>query len=774
MDATTTTLTKMYDELAHIPSPDGGWLLATNGDKMSAMINFSQRDMQAAEKRSFAVTHLTDFSTRSPQVLPASAFPLDTTEVALVVPSPSGKYVAQFRVPKATPDKPVLEIWKNNSIATRLPLGDIHGPLYTDTRFGGVSWSDNEEYVAYIAEKQPPKTASFFDMKKDTPACGVGHQFDYREDWGEKFDGRVCPRLFVAQWRERKVKEVQTGAHLSAAQPVFAKDSMSIYFIGVNEDTQRLGIIHCFQRPTQLYQTELPQFTDESASPSSQSQKASAVHIHLEDAVVHSTRLSPDGSCLIYLGSASVSTHGVCFKLRCLDLSSKTTRTIVDTVQLSKSFDDFPGIYTDVLPQRPWLDNGQTIVMQTGWRSSQALITVDIKTGTVTRFDPCGSVSPLTGQSVESEREEVAGWKILDVTSCNGGAVLSVRSAMGSLPQIYLITRNDPNSPLSKTNIVFTPIPLETESSDVIAALHRVTVKLIQLRAPVPNQDVPDQFEAYLMEPPELSSLPYPQLLKGRSQSCSAMPPTPTRTVAGKREPASDSSHLLPLLVFIHGGPHGAFTGEYQLSAALLCLQGYSILLVNYRGSTGFGQASLECLVGKCGTQDVADVDLAISAAVETGRIDKQSVSLIGGSHGGFLTAHLIGQQSGRFKAAIMRNPVINLPMMVGTTDIPDWCYVEGLGQELQSPPTAEQLNELFSASPMYYMAQVRTPVMLMLGGKDKRVPPSQGLQYYNCLRAQGVPNKLLWYPNDNHALDSVAAEIDQWMNASLWLKQFM
>ncbi len=99
--------------------------------------------------------------------------------------------------------------------------------------------------------------------------------------------------------------------------------------------------------------------------------------------------------------------------------------------------------------------------------------------------------------------------------------------------------------------------------------------------------------------------------------------------------------------------------------------------MVNYRGSTGFGQSFLTSLPGQCGTHDVADCVAAAVRLLATDRVDAQRVSVFGGSHGGFLTGHLIGQFPQLFRAAVMRNPVLNIAWEVGSTDIPDWCYVE-------------------------------------------------------------------------------------------------
>lgn len=141
---------------------------------------------------------------------------------------------------------------------------------------------------------------------------------------------------------------------------------------------------------------------------------------------------------------------------------------------------------------------------------------------------------------------------------------------------------------------------------------------------------------------------------------------------------------------------------------------------------------------------------------------------------GGFLAGHLIGQNPDLFKVACMRNPCINIASMVTATDIPDWCYVETLGTGTYdfsrfSGPSRQELEQMWESSPIAYLANVKAPTLVALGMKDRRVPPSQGLEYYHALRAKGVTTKLLVYEDCDHAIDLVASETDHWIN----IKQF-
>lgn len=101
---------------------------------------------------------------------------------------------------------------------------------------------------------------------------------------------------------------------------------------------------------------------------------------------------------------------------------------------------------------------------------------------------------------------------------------------------------------------------------------------------------------------------------------------------------------------------------------------GYAILLVNYRGSSGVGQDSLNHLVGKIGKSDVADCVLAtVQAYIQYPWIDSNRAALVGSSHGGFLVTHLSCHYPDMYKAVVARNPIIDVAFMTITSDIPDW-----------------------------------------------------------------------------------------------------
>ncbi|KAJ4847109.1 hypothetical protein Tsubulata_040644 [Turnera subulata] len=232
-----------------------------------------------------------------------------------------------------------------------------------------------------------------------------------------------------------------------------------------------------------------------------------------------------------------------------------------------------------------------------------------------------------------------------------------------------------------------------------------------------------------------------------------------------------------PLIVMLHGGPHSVSLSSYSGPLAFLSSIGYSLLIVNYRGSLGFGEEALQSLPGKIGSQDVNDVLTAIDHAIGIGLASPSKIAVLGGSHGGFLTTHLIGQAPDKFAAAAARNPVCNLASMVGITDIPDWCYFESYGiagkRKYTEAPSAEDLTLFHSKSPISYISKVKTPTLMLIGAQDLRVPMSNGLQYARALKEKGVEVKVLIFPNDIHPISRPQSDFETFLNIGVWFNKY-
>ena len=161
---------------------------------------------------------------------------------------------------------------------------------------------------------------------------------------------------------------------------------------------------------------------------------------------------------------------------------------------------------------------------------------------------------------------------------------------------------------------------------------------------------------------------------------------------------AEPSDGPFPWVMRPHGGPHSSALDSFSLQDALLLASGVALILPNYRGSLGYGDAFIDALLGHAGRMDVDDCGALVRLALAQypALLDPARGACYGGSHGGFLTAHLLGSAKHKelFSCGALWNPVVDLPSMLGVTDIPEWCAAEAYAtNELKWPLSIEQLG---------------------------------------------------------------------------------
>ncbi|XP_029974341.1 acylamino-acid-releasing enzyme isoform X1 [Salarias fasciatus] len=436
-----------------------------------------------------------------------------------------------------------------------------------------------------------------------------------------------------------------------------------------------------------------------------------------DDLSVSSPRLSPDGSTLVYLQGRVFGPHNQCLSLQQLDLKSRKMETLLDVVGRPQA-EEFAGVY-EALPSCCWSADSQRVVFSSARRNWKDLFVVDRRTKKVTSLS----------DNLPDDSKPYGSWKLLTIQG-----------------DLMVVCCSSPNTPPT-LKVAF----LSAAGEAVVwCALH----------PPVPTLDFHwstlDVTPAADEDNPLYSGLDFGAILV-----------KPSLPLCGSR---------MPLVVFIHGGPHSQSPAEWNSTTAGLAKLGFAVLMVNYRGSTGFGQDSILSLIGHVGSQDVKDVQRAVLTALQTDpTLDPERLAVIGGSHGGFLTCHLLGQYPDFYRAGAARNPVINAATLLGTSDIVDWRYTSaGFQFSYDRIPTAEALAAMLQKSPITHAAQIKAPVLLMLGGRDRRVSPHQGLELYKVLKSRGSPVRLLWFPEDGHSLSRVDTQADCFLNTALWLQQHL
>eukprot|EP00035_Acanthoeca_spectabilis_P026746 m.464047 g.464047 ORF g.464047 m.464047 type:complete len:809 (-) comp23288_c0_seq1:29-2455(-) len=231
-----------------------------------------------------------------------------------------------------------------------------------------------------------------------------------------------------------------------------------------------------------------------------------------------------------------------------------------------------------------------------------------------------------------------------------------------------------------------------------------------------------------------------------------------------------------PLIVWPHGGPHSMTDYVYNPYVASFVALGFVVVAPNYVGSAGYGdEPIIELASGNVGTLDVADVNGAADAVVAAELCSPTDIVAFGGSHGGFLTAHLSAQFPKRYKATVIRNPVIDIASMVGSSDIPSWCWTEvGLHYTPGAVPGGTELKKMHDASPLSRVDRVCAPSLVLIGLQDVRVPVSQGFLWHNALRARGVQTKVRTYPDDRHPLSSTKCAADVFVHSVAWFQEHL
>jgi dipeptidyl aminopeptidase/acylaminoacyl peptidase len=212
-----------------------------------------------------------------------------------------------------------------------------------------------------------------------------------------------------------------------------------------------------------------------------------------------------------------------------------------------------------------------------------------------------------------------------------------------------------------------------------------------------------------------------------------------------------------PLIVVIHGGPHGqqgaAFTFRQQVYAG----RGYAVLMVNFRGSTGYGQAFADAVFGDQNGNEAQDVLYGVSAALRRYPwLDPNRVAVEGVSYGGQLSAWLI-TQTRMFKAAIPIAAITNLVSYNYTTYYNQYEQMEfGI-----FPHQGTLMDTLWQRSALRYVAQAATPTMLVHGENDNDVPITEAEQFYIALKDVGVETVMVRYPREGHGLREPKHQVD-------------
>ena len=654
----------------------------------------------------------------------------------------------------------------------------------------------------------------------------LGGKFAWQESWGEQHTEALRPRLFVLNVLARTARQLLADvpdllANHSLGQPCWARvnvlvagavpaaeaaeaaaaaaastdgrvagkdeesENLAIAFVAWPSRDRRLGLKYYISRPSDIYIAYLHGTSLDTRGP--------PVRISGPTGSVcaRSPRVNSKHTSLVYLSSPVGGPHGGGSELRWLKLGGDmptltdfdTTTTTTTTTTASSSTPASaaaklvvpladttePGLYCYQLPPKCFI--GETMLLvDTPYGSRRVPILIDLALvgkvpGGLSHVQLMGGDIDITDGSVGSQRHVTltadpadedgackcppASWTVLYAS--DGHVVATYERP--DLPPVLVAGnfngRRGRGGELVKT-LLCALTPVREMSKMLTFSVERHAAE-------------PVHFESIVMTAPAVAE---EADIVDFGHGDSVLPPPPP--------PPSER----PLIVLPHGGPHSVIPCGFMPTSAAFVSMGFTVVAVNYRGSAAFGRAGINSLLGHIGQVDVADVNAAATAVIEAKLAHPDRVCVYGGSHGGFLAAHMTAQHPERFRVCAMRNPVIDMPSMAGVTDIPDWCFTE-CGLEYNASAARREygpdvLANLFRASPISRVADVCAPTLVLIGAKDLRVPPSQGIIWHNTLRARGITTSVRWYPGECHPLMGVECEADTFISVLLWFKQFL
>jgi len=214
------------------------------------------------------------------------------------------------------------------------------------------------------------------------------------------------------------------------------------------------------------------------------------------------------------------------------------------------------------------------------------------------------------------------------------------------------------------------------------------------------------------------------------------------------KPPGFDPAKTYPGLMLVHGGPQGAWEDAwgYRWNAQMFAAHGYVVLMTNFHGSTGYGQKFVESISGDWGGAPYQDLMNATDYLEKLDYVNKSRIVAAGASFGGYMINWIAGHTS-RFKALVSHDGDFDIQSSAGETEelwFDEWEF-KGLPWEKESRALREKW------SPSNYIQNIKTPMLLVQGAKDFRVPEGQAFQLFSALQRRGVPSKLLYFPDEGH-----------------------
>jgi dipeptidyl aminopeptidase/acylaminoacyl peptidase len=241
------------------------------------------------------------------------------------------------------------------------------------------------------------------------------------------------------------------------------------------------------------------------------------------------------------------------------------------------------------------------------------------------------------------------------------------------------------------------------------------------------------------------------------------------------RPPGFDASKKYPLKFLIHGGPQGAWgdAWSYRWNAELFAANGYVVVMINPRGSTGYGQAFVDGVNGDWGGKPFTDLMTGLDYAEQHySFIDKNRECALGASYGGYMANWILGHTD-RFKCIVSHDGMYNAESAFGSTE-EDWFNIwefKGHPWDYYGKPDSE--NPFRKWSPSLSAKNFKTPTLVVHGQLDYRLDVSEGFQLFDTLQLLKVPSKMLYFPDEGHWVLKPQNSQLWWKTVNDWVDQW-
>jgi acylaminoacyl-peptidase len=226
-----------------------------------------------------------------------------------------------------------------------------------------------------------------------------------------------------------------------------------------------------------------------------------------------------------------------------------------------------------------------------------------------------------------------------------------------------------------------------------------------------------------------------------------------------------------PVAFLIHGGPHGSFGNawSYRWNPQVWAGMGYAVVMVDFHGSSGYGEAFAKSIVGHWGDRPLTDLQKGWSYALSHySFLDADRACALGGSYGGYMVAWIAGNWTKPWKCLVNHDGVFDIRLMSYSTDIP------GFQQSQNDAPTWDKPEAVERFNPIDHVADWSVPMLVVHGGRDDRVPLDQGMGAYGAAQLRHIPSQLLYFPDENHWVLKPQNSVQWYSTVETWMKRWL